>query len=405
MPDSESPSEINITLHDKKGKIADQSDVKKSSETDMYFNLLANANKTVAEVSPHTDTSSIESDSSKSESVKSGSTYKSTSQKSRDKYEKMDFKTTFEKENSVKQNSVKQNSVKQNSVKKNTGPQLSPQEIRMKKIELLRKLSEIKQRGFSLTKDYDFSSSLEEMEYEYELLRSFIDKRNGIKLYKSLLLNGASILEFLNDKYDPFDFHLGGWGEHLSVEVDSYDETLEELYEKYKGSGKKMAPEIKLILLLVASGSAYHFSKSQSSIPGLDSVISKNPELISKLLNPQKPKSNFMSPQEISIEKQRAMLQQREKERKNQNNQQQPSMNNLFMNPPMIPSVTPNRTEIRAPDNVKDILSRIKGSASLAETTEDNSSNNDRIISDVNVSDSKRGRKPKSTPSININTK
>ena len=75
------------------------------------------------------------------------------------------------------------------------------------------------------------------------------------------------------------------------------------------------------------------------------------------------------------------------------------------MNPPMIPSVTPNRTKIRAPDNVKDILSRIKGSASLAETTEDNSSNNDRIISDVNVSDSKKGRKPKSTPSININTK
>ena len=404
MPDSESSSEVNITLHDKKGKIADQSDVKKSSETDMYFNLLANANKTVAEVSPHTDTSSIESDSSKSESVKSASasTYKSTSQKSKDKYEKMDFGTTFDKQNSVKHNSVKQNSVKHNS-----GPQLSPQETRMKKIELLRKLSEIKQRGFSLTKDYDFSSSLEEMEYEYELLRSFIDKRNGIKLYKSVLLNGASILEFLNDKYDPFDFHLGGWGEHLSVEVDSYDETLEELYEKYKGSGKKMAPEIKLILLLVASGSAYHFSKSQSSIPGLESVISKNPELISKLLNPQKPKSNFMSPQEISIEKQRAMLQQREKERKaqTQQNTQQPSMNNLFMNPPIMPSVTPNRTVIRAPDNVKDILSRIKGSASLAETTEDNSSNNDRIISDINLSDSKRGRKPKSMPSININTK
>jgi hypothetical protein len=81
MPDSESSSEVNITLHDRKGKIADQSDVKKSSETDMYFNLLANANKTVAEVSPHTDTSSIESDSSKSETIKSASTYKSTSQK------------------------------------------------------------------------------------------------------------------------------------------------------------------------------------------------------------------------------------------------------------------------------------------------------------------------------------
>ena len=414
MANSESSSDVNITFHDRKGKIGDQSDIKKSSETDMYFGLLANQNKTVAEVSPHTESSSIESESTESASVKSGSTYKSNTNKSnkskvnsKDRYEKMDFGTTFDKKAS------KKNSFKTSSIP--VGSALSPQEVRMKKIELLRKLSELKQRGFSLTKEYDFSSSLEEMEYEYELLKSFVDKRNGLKLYKSLLLNGASIVEFLNDKYDPFDFHLAGWGEHLSVEVDSYDETLEELYEKYKGSGKKMAPEIKLILLLVASGSAFHFSKSQSTIPGLEAVISKNPELISKLLNPQQPKSNFMTPQEISIDKQRALIQQKEKELKAKmmskkqeptNERQMPSfMNNSFMNAPSLPNVMPNRTEIRAPDNVKEILSRIKGSASLAETTEDNSSNNDRIISDINLSESKRGRKPKSPPSININTK
>ena len=419
MANSESSSDVNITFHDKKGKIGDQSDIKKSSETDMYFNLLANQNKTVAQVSPHSDTSSIESESSESASVKSTSTYKSNTHKSsksksnsktnsKDRYEKMDFGTTFDKKSSQKTS----HSVKASTIP--AGPQLSSQEIRMKKIELLRKLSELKQRGFSLTKDYDFNSSVEEMEYEYELLKSFVDKRNGLKLYKSLLLNGASIVEFLNDKYDPFDFHLAGWGEHLSVEVDSYDETLEELYEKYKGSGKKMAPEIKLILLLVASGSAFHFSKSQSSIPGLEAVISKNPELISKLLNPQKPKSNFMTPQEISIDKQRALIQQKERELKAKlNNKAQftsnekplPSFTPNFMNTPSLPSIVPNRTEIRAPDNVKEILSRIKGSASLAETTEDNSSNNDRIISDINLSDSKKGRKPKSIPSININTK
>ena len=35
--------------------------------------------------------------------------------------------------------------------------ELTPQEIRIKKIELLRKLSEIKSKGFSLTKEYDFN--------------------------------------------------------------------------------------------------------------------------------------------------------------------------------------------------------------------------------------------------------
>lgn len=126
-------------------------------------------------------------------------------------------------------------------------------ESRMKKIELLRKLSELKSKGYDLSKAYDFNSSIEEMEYEYELLKSFANKRNGIKLFKSCMCNGISIIEMLNDKYDPFDFHLTGWSEHMSVEVDSYEEVLEELYEKYKGTGKSMPPEVKLVLLVVAS--------------------------------------------------------------------------------------------------------------------------------------------------------
>ena len=69
------------------------------------------------------------------------------------------------------------------------------------------------------------------MEYEYELLKSFANKRNGVKLYKNILLNVVSGVEFLNDKYDPFDFQLTGWSEHMSVEVDSYDEVIEEIYE------------------------------------------------------------------------------------------------------------------------------------------------------------------------------
>jgi hypothetical protein len=54
----------------------------------------------------------------------------------------------------------------------------------MKKIEMLRKLCELKSKGFQLTKEYDFSSDLQEMEYEYELLKSFVDKNNGVKVFK-----------------------------------------------------------------------------------------------------------------------------------------------------------------------------------------------------------------------------
>jgi len=439
MPESDTSTEMNFNLYDKKGKINDSitDNNKKSSDTDYYFGLLANQDKTVPETQSISESSEIpESSESEKEttSVRKGSSSSESSSRrsnhssksrSKDRFENIDFGKKHSPP-SKKSSFIPQPSFTQ---------QLNPQELRMKKIELLRKLSEIKQKGFSLTKDYDFTSSIEEMEYEYELLKSFVDKRNGIKIYKNILLNGVSIIEFMNEKYDPFDFHLEGWGEHMSVEVDSYDEVLEELYEKYKGTGKGMPPEIKLVLLLVASGSAFHFTKSQSTIPGLEKALSKNPELISKLINPQKAKSNFMSAQEINIEKQREVLQQRERELKQklrdqhqmqaskqmpaQNQRQQPSIfqqpSNFmqqpsnFMQQPSIPSFTQRSvSEIKVPDNVRDILNRIKTSTSLAGTTEsheESSSNNDRLVSDVNLSEGKKGRKTKSTPSISISTK
>jgi len=443
MPESDTSTEMNFNLYDKKGKINDSitDNNKKSSDTDYYFGLLANQDKTVPETQSisesseipgssesEKETTSVRKSSSSSESSSSRKSNHSSKSKSKDRFENIDFGRKSSSP-SKKSSFMPQPSFTQ---------QLNAQEVRMKKIELLRKLAEIKQKGFSLTKDYDFTSSIEEMEYEYELLKSFVDKRNGIKIYKNILLNGVSIIEFMNEKYDPFDFHLEGWGEHMSIEVDSYDEVLEELYEKYKGTGKGMPPEIKLVLLLVASGSAFHFTKSQSTIPGLEKALSKNPELISKLINPQKAKSNFMSAQEINIEKQREVIQQRERELKQKlrdqqqmqasrqipvQNQRQQQSNFMqqpsnfmqqqqapsFMQQPSIPSFTQRSvSEIKVPDNVRDILNRIKTSTSLAGTTEsheESSSNNDRLVSDVNLSEGKKGKKQKSIPSISINTK
>jgi hypothetical protein len=429
MSDSETSTDINIDIIDNKGKISNKSETKKSSDTDYYMNLLANQDKTVPqkqEVSSDSEIHNSDSTSSRSTSSVNSSSTSSRSSKSRKSNSSRGNRTENYNFSSMNHHSPKapENTFKsQPSISSvpSVPIQLSPQEMRIKKIELLRKLAEIKSKGFSLTKEYDFNSSIEEMEYEFALLKSFVDKRNGVKIFKSGLLQAVSVIEFLNDKYDPFDFHLQGWGEHMSVEVDSYDDVLEELYEKYKGTGKGMPPEVKLLLLLTASAGAFHFSKTQSSIPGLEQTLSKNPDLVSKLLNPQKPQSQFMSAQEINIQKQRALLQQRERELK------QKQQNNVsFMNPPSMPA--PRQTvsepqaanessnrinqnsvpEIRAPSNVQDILNRIKQSQAnigTTDTQDETSSNNDRIVSDVNVSESKKGRKPKSAPSIYIQTK
>ena len=423
MSNSETSVDIKMDIIDSKGKINNKSETKKTSDTDYYMNLMANPNKTVPDKQELSSESElINSDSSISKRSQSEKNSSSSSSRSSSKSKKSN--SSYNNKSEYVNNLPKSNEYSMPTsvpISNSINAQLTSQEIRIKKIELLRKLSEIKTKGFSLTKEYDFNSSIDEMEYEYALLKSFVDKRNSVKVFKSGLLQTVSIIEFLNDKYDPFDFHLQGWGEHMSVEVDSYDDVLEELYEKYKGSGKKMPPEVKLLLLLTASAGAFHFAKTQTSIPGLEQTLSRNPELVSKLFTQKKQQSQFMSAQELNIQKQRDILEQRQREfKQNQQN------NKSFMSAPTIPE--PRQTilepqasnessnkinqsksiEIKAPPNVQEILNRIKQSQATIGTTDtqdESSSNNDRIVSEVSVSETKKGRKPKTAPSIYISTK
>jgi hypothetical protein len=155
-----------------------------------------------------------------------------------------------------------------------------------------------------------------------------------------------------------------------------------------------------------------------------------NPGLLSKILNPGKEQSSqFVTAQELNIERQREELQKKEKESKQQIQQQQNMINQLQnqlklqqvqnlepqpanAKPPVtLPQTIPanqlrtQTPDVRAPNQVKDILSRIHSlqptsiKPGATETQDESSSNNDRIVSETNFSESntkkKAGRKPK----------
>jgi hypothetical protein len=443
-----SSSEVRINYQDSKGtNLLEDNKKPQSTDTDFYFNMIANPTKIVIKDS-ETESSEFNNMMKKTDSDSSSSSDSSRrrSSESRTKVESIRVSQSERKSETSPRPSVPP---LPRTLEKNDSldvPKvLSAQEIRMKKIELLRKLSEIKTKGYKLTKEYDFNSSLEEMEYEYDLLKSFADKRNGVKIFRNGLLQAASVIEFLNDKYDPFDFHLSGWGEHMSVEIDSWEDVLEELYEKYKGSGKKMAPEIKLVYLIIASASAFHFTKTQASkVPGLDGMLAANPGMLSKIINPgSKETSQFVSPQELNIQQQKEELKKRDTEikMKQQMAQQQMQLqqmqkqmaqmqnnntaqydtsssignilNSQIFNEPVAANAKPlpktitanqlkvERPDIRAPEQVKDILSRIhsvqssgKGSfAGNTETQDETSSQNDRLVSETTLSENNPRRR------------
>jgi len=391
MSDSETSSDINLNIVDSNGRKIDlfnndkKEEPKKinSSTTDMYFNMLSNKSKEVEQKIDDT-TSNINSTSSDTSTINSSTSSASSSIKSKKSY------------SSIKLN--KENTSETNKSKFEPKIKMSYNDLKMKKIELLRKLSEIKAKGYDLSKKYDFNSNIEEMEYEYQLLKSFANKRNGIKLYKNILLNTASAIEFLNDKYDPFSFKLNGWSEHMSVEVDNYDEVLEELYEKYKGTGKKMPPEFKLFLLILASASAFHFTKSYAQSSVIESMMKNNPNMVSNLLNSKKPSSQFMTPQEINLERQRDIAKQREKlQRESLKHTYQNNYNPANQMNPMPPA----QVNIKAPSNVKEILERLHASDNNSiEKANNRLVSESTITTDTNGEKKKRGRKKKTIMSI-----
>ena len=124
-------------------------------------------------------------------------------------------------------------------------------------------------------------SSLDEMKGEYEMIKSEREKDNSKKFQSKMLMAFVSGIEFLNNKFDPFDLKLDGWSEAVNENMDEYDEVFGELHEKYGGK-TKVAPELKLMFMLGGSGLMLHMTNTmfKSSMPGMDDIMRQNPELM-----------------------------------------------------------------------------------------------------------------------------
>ena len=162
-----------------------------------------------------------------------------------------------------------------------TQPKISAKELLREKFKYLRLLEAIEQKGIKLSKRYSMDSSLEEMKGEYETLKAEKEKSNSVKFQGKMLMACVSGLEFLNNRFDPFDLQLDGWAEAVNENLEEYDEVFGELHEKY-GSTAKMAPELKLLFMLGGSGVMLHMTNTmfKSSMPGMDDIMRQNPELM-----------------------------------------------------------------------------------------------------------------------------
>jgi hypothetical protein len=160
-------------------------------------------------------------------------------------------------------------------------PQLSKEELLKEKFKYLRKLEALEAKGVTLTKKYTMDSSLLEMQGEYEMIMDEKSKQNSIKFQGNMLMACINGIEFLNNRFDPFDIKLDGWSDQVNENLNDYDDIFSELHDKYK-SKASLAPELKLLFQLGGSAMMIHMTNTlfKSSMPGMDDILRQNPDLM-----------------------------------------------------------------------------------------------------------------------------
>jgi hypothetical protein len=153
------------------------------------------------------------------------------------------------------------------------------------KQDLLIKIQAMEKKGFEFSKKFNMTSNYEEMMFEYEKVKKFVDSQAGIKSARRCLMACVTGIEFLNKRFDPFNIKLEGWSENVMENIDDYDNVFEKLHEKYSEKAE-VAPEVELLLMLGGSAFMFHLTNSLLKGPGLTNLVAQNnPNFMSGMMS------------------------------------------------------------------------------------------------------------------------
>ena len=154
----------------------------------------------------------------------------------------------------------------------------------LEKIEYLNKLQRLESKGYPVSKRFTMDNSFDEIKQEFNRLVDARNLESSLRFQRQMLMGAITGLEWLNNKFDPFDIKLEGWSESVHTNVEDFDEIFEELYDKYKDRGK-MPPEMRLMMAVAGSGFMCHVSNSffRQKMPTMDDVLRSNPMLAKQM--------------------------------------------------------------------------------------------------------------------------
>ena len=125
---------------------------------------------------------------------------------------------------------------------------------------------------------------LDELKYEFERLRRQSELGASIKFQRRMLMAFVSGTEYLNKSFNPLNLQLDGWSEQVMDSIEDFDQTFEQLHDKYQGTSE-VSPEWNLMIMLLGSGFMFHLSNSlfKSVLPNVNDVAKNNPDLMNQI--------------------------------------------------------------------------------------------------------------------------
>jgi hypothetical protein len=164
---------------------------------------------------------------------------------------------------------------------------LSAKEIIMNELnekrEIIYQLDRLESKGFKIPFKFNMNSDIEEMRTEYNRLVREKELDGSVRFQQKMLMAFISGTEYMNSRYDPFAIKLDGWSEQVNENINDYDDIFEELHYKYKATGKKMAPELRLFISLSGSAFMFHLTSrmfKEQPMPNVENVLKSDPELM-----------------------------------------------------------------------------------------------------------------------------
>jgi hypothetical protein len=158
--------------------------------------------------------------------------------------------------------------------------------IEDEKADLLNKITRLAKKGIQTSARLTIYSDIEEIRTEYKRMTYSIEVDRSIKFQRRIMVACITGLEFLNEKFDPFDLELNGWSQNTMENVEDYDGVFEELYNKYK-TKIQVAPEVKLIMMVGGSAMMFHLTNSmfKAAVPNVTQVMQQNPGLMQNMMD------------------------------------------------------------------------------------------------------------------------